>query len=109
LRVPVFAAPSVSTHNHPANGARRFEREQVSITSGEDSLQWYESSPGAQRGFCRQCGSSMFFRSRQWAGELHVALACIDDAIDREPEANAFFDRHIDWMPIDTSLKQLDG
>ena len=86
-----------------------FEQEQVSITRGNDLLEWYESSPGAQRGFCRQCGSSLFFRSKQWPGELHIALACMDDEIDRKPAANVFFDRHIDWMPIDTSLKQLDG
>ena len=86
-----------------------FEQEQVSITRGDSLLEWYESSPGAQRGFCRQCGSSLFFRSKQWAGELHIALACMDDEIDRKPDANAFFDRHIDWMPIDTSLKRLDG
>jgi len=86
-----------------------FEQAQVSIGSGTDQLTWYDSSPGAQRGFCRQCGSTMFFRSERWAGELHIALGCIDDALDREPQANVFFDRHVDWMPIDKSLKQVDG
>ena len=86
-----------------------FEQAQVSIDSGTGQLAWYDSSPGAQRGFCRQCGSTMFFRSERWAGELHIALGCIDDALDREPQANVFFDRHVDWMPIDKSLKQVDG
>jgi len=86
-----------------------FEQDHVSFTQGEDHLVWYESSPGAQRGFCRQCGSSLFFRSKQWAGELHIALGCIDDAIDRQPQANVFFDNHIAWMPIDETLKQVDG
>jgi hypothetical protein len=86
-----------------------FEAGQVSFTRGEDQLSWYESSPGAQRGFCQQCGSSLFFRSENWAGELHIALACINDPIDRQPQANVFFDSHVDWMPIDTRLKQIDG
>ena len=86
-----------------------FEQEQVTFTAGEQQLVWYESSPGAQRGFCSQCGSSMFFRSQRWAGELHIALGCISDAIDRQPQANVFFDEHVDWMPIDHSLKQVDG
>ncbi len=86
-----------------------FEQERVSFTRGEDHLTWYESTPGAQRGFCRQCGSSLFFRSKQWAGELHIALGCIDDAIDRQPQANVFFDKHVAWMPVDETLKQLDG
>jgi hypothetical protein len=86
-----------------------FEQERVSFTRGEDHLTWYESTPGAQRGFCRQCGSSLFFRSKQWAGELHIALGCIDDAIDRQPQANVFFDKHVAWMPVDETLKQVDG
>jgi len=86
-----------------------FEASRVSITHGEDLLNWFDSSPGAQRGFCRDCGSSLFFRSERWAGELHIALGCMDGPIDRQPQANVFFDSHVDWMPIDASLKQVDG
>ena len=86
-----------------------FEQDRVSFTHGEDQLTWYESSPGAQRGFCRQCGSSLFFRSTRWAGELHIALGCINNVIDRQPQANVFFDNHVEWMPVDKSLKQVDG
>ena len=86
-----------------------FNRDQVRFTQGEDDVTWYESSAGAQRGFCQKCGSSMFFRSERWAGELHVTLACINDVIDRQPQANVFFDRHVDWMPIDRTLEQVDG
>jgi len=79
------------------------------MTEGSDQLTWHDSSPGAQRGFCRKCGSSMFFRSERWAGELHIALGAMDDEVDRKPQANVFFDRHVDWMPIDKTLKQVDG
>lgn len=86
-----------------------FETAQVNFVQGEKKLTWYESSPGAQRGFCPQCGSTLFFRSERWAGELHIALGCLNDPIDRQPQANVFFDKHVNWMPIDTSLKQIDG
>ena len=86
-----------------------FETSQVKITRGAAQLNWFDSSPGAQRGFCKNCGSSLFFRSERWAGEFHIALGCLDDAIDRQPQANAFFDNHVDWMPIDRSLTQVDG
>jgi hypothetical protein len=86
-----------------------FEQEQVSFTRDDGQLAWYESSAGAQRGFCMQCGSTMFFRSERWAGELHIALACIEEAIDLQPQANVFFDRHVNWMPVDETLKQVDG
>lgn len=86
-----------------------FDDQQVELTHSNNALSWYESSPGAERGFCSHCGSSLFFRSNSWAGELHIALGCINDAIDRQPQANVFFDRHVDWMPIDDRLKQVDG
>ena len=33
-------------------------------------------------------------------GETHVALACLDGPIDREPQAHAFYDSHVNWMPV---------
>jgi len=86
-----------------------FEAGQVSITRGADQLNWFDSSPGAQRGFCKTCGSRLFFRSERWAGALHIALGCMDGDIDRRPQANVFFDTHVDWMPIDATLKRVDG
>ncbi len=86
-----------------------FDESQVMVSRGEDKVSWFDSSEEAQRGFCSNCGSSMFFRSQRWAGELHIALGCINDKIDRQPQANVFFDQHVGWMPIDSTLKQVDG
>jgi hypothetical protein len=86
-----------------------FDESQVKVSTGEDKVSWFDSSEEAQRGFCSNCGSSMFFRSQRWAGELHIALGCINDKIDRQPQANVFFDQHVGWMPIDSTLKQVDG
>lgn len=74
-----------------------------------DGLNWYESSPGARRGFCSTCGSCMLFESNRWAGETHVALASFDGPIDREPQAHAFYDSHVNWMPVDDALKIFNG
>ncbi len=49
---------------------------QLSIT-GEDDIKWYRSSPDARRGFCRHCGSNMFWQPEHgqywsiWAGSLN--------------------------------------
>lgn len=86
-----------------------YEQEQVEFTSGEENLAWYASSPLAQRGFCKVCGSTLFFRSERWSGELHIARAAFDDDIGIEPQANVFFGAHVDWMPIDASLKKVNG
>jgi hypothetical protein len=86
-----------------------FESDHFFLKKGDHHLKWYESSPGARRGFCSSCGSSMLFESDRWPDETHVALACIDEDIDRKPQANVFFDAHVDWMPIDQDLKKLAG
>lgn len=64
-------------------------------------LQWYVSTPGAERGFCSRCGSSLFFRSSDWSGELHVTVANLHDPADRAPQAHAYWDTHVDWVALD--------
>ncbi|MBT8047490.1 MAG: GFA family protein [Xanthomonadales bacterium] len=86
-----------------------FESDHFLLKTGDHHLQWYESSPGARRGFCSTCGSTMLFESSRWPGETHVALGSIEDPIDRKPQANSFFDDHVDWAPIDEALKAYNG
>lgn len=85
------------------------ESSRFRLVKGEQQLLWYASSPDARRGFCDTCGSTMLFESKRWAGETHVALGCVDGPIDREPQAHAFFDAHVDWIPIDDALKIYRG
>ena len=85
------------------------ETERFRLETGEAELAWHASSAGAERGFCRRCGSSMLFRSTQWPDEIHVARGVLDGPIDRPPQANAYFDTHVDWVPQDRSLTVVRG
>jgi hypothetical protein len=85
------------------------EADQAIVKDPQGMLSWYKSSEGAQRGFCQQCGTSMFFKSERWSGELHITLAAFDVPIDRVPQAHAFYDAHVDWMPVDDSLSIFMG
>lgn len=56
----------------------------------EDRIRCYASSPKAERGFCRDCGSKLFWRRR--GGEsLDIAMGVID------PPTGLAVDRHI-WV-----------
>ena len=44
---------------------------------GQRHLAWYESSPGIRRGFCRVCGSKLFWE-RMGSGQLDVTLGSMD-------------------------------
>lgn len=83
--------------------------EHFNILQDDGHLLWFESSPGARRGFCNKCGSSMLFESARWSGETHIALACLDQPIDRKPQAHAYYDAHVDWMPLDETLTIFRG
>lgn len=79
-------------------------RKNVNLAKGEDQLKWHPSSESAERGFCTECGSTLFFRGREWPGELHIVRANFEGEIDRKPQANAYFNTHVNWAPQDRSL-----
>lgn len=78
--------------------AERFSLEQ------DESLAWYESTPGACRGFCSRCGTTLLFRSDRWPGEMHVTRAAFDGEIDRMPAGHAYYSTHVDWARVDDGL-----
>ena len=41
--------------------ATNVEDEQLTVT-GEENITWYHASPVAKRGFCRNCGSALFWK-----------------------------------------------
>jgi hypothetical protein len=44
---------------------------------GEEHLRWHSSSPEAERGFCRLCGSKLFWRSKD-GGAMDVVAGTLD-------------------------------
>jgi hypothetical protein len=71
------------------------------VDDARHQLRWYASSPGAERAFCATCGSSLLFRSERWPGELHVAVAALDDPPERAPQAHVFWSSHVAWSGAD--------
>jgi hypothetical protein len=78
------------------------DQDQVAIRG--DTLAWYASSAGAERGFCSHCGSPLFFRSVHWPGELHITRASFSNGMDREPQGHVFYESHVSWCQLADSL-----
>jgi hypothetical protein len=78
------------------------------IEQGEEQLSWFASSRQSQRGFCSRCGTTLLFKSTLAPGEIHIARACIEAEIDREPQAHVFCDHKVDWISITDELPRLD-
>ena len=48
------------------------------LLKSEETLRWWKSSPWGERGFCGECGSSLFWRSpgdKQWG----VSIGALED------------------------------
>ena len=76
--------------------------------TAQDGLKWYRSSETARRGFCRHCGSSLFWEPLD-AGDISVAAGSID------PPSRLVTIRHIftadkgDYYEIADGLEQLSA
>jgi hypothetical protein len=85
----VHAAPFVAWTAVP--------REAFRLVAGDTSIAEYTSSPGTVRAFCRQCGSSLFYRADPTPDRIYVPVAILD-AIDRPLDSHVSYEEHVPWL-----------
>jgi hypothetical protein len=60
-------------------GGPSFSTEASSVQfNGEENIQRYNSSDWGERGFCRQCGSSLFYRLKE-PDQYILNMGAVDD------------------------------
>lgn len=79
------------------------------LVAGEPDLVWYQSTRPSRRGFCRRCGTTLFFASSLCPGEIHVTRASLQGKIDRGPQLHCFYDQHVDWGEAADGLPRYDS
>ncbi len=94
------ASGSAFAANAPAR-TRYFE-----LTSGDDLVSEYESSPGKYRAFCRRCGSPVYSRRDADPEIRRVRLGTLDSDPQRRPLAHFWTSSKAPWHSIDDSLPQ---
>jgi len=77
-----------------------FNINQFKIINGSDFLGRYKTETDATRSFCKICGTTLFYEGSRWPNEIHIALANINDLVDKLPKSHAYLDRSPDWSPI---------
>lgn len=75
---------------------------------GEEYIQWYYSSEKVRRGFCKECGSSLFFdpvdqEKHKWIG---VTLGVLDSPTNTTIELHIFTAEKGDYYQILDGAKQ---
>lgn len=79
-------------------------RERLSI-DGEENVTWYWSSEKVRRGFCRTCGSSLFFDPphRDW---IAISMGAFDTPTGTRLEKHIFVADKGDYYDIKDGLPQ---
>lgn len=118
-----FTADDVETHHHACHcgmcrrwaGGPLFVASTSSVTfASTANLGRYESSPWAERGFCKTCGTTLFYFLKPTQTYMMSVGAFDDQApfqlvreifIDHKPEGYAFAGDHPRWTEAETLAK----
>lgn len=71
-------------------------------------LKWYASSDSAERGFCSECGASLFWRPRG-EGRVSVAAGTLDPPTGLQTTAQIYCDDAGDYYEIHPNLPRCGG
>ena len=65
----------------------------------QDTLAWYESSPGVRRGFCSRCGGNLFWDDGQ-DNEVSIMAGALENPTDLPTVANIHVEEASDYCRI---------
>ncbi|MEP5759259.1 MAG: GFA family protein [Litoreibacter sp.] len=77
------------------------------IFSSDHGLEWYESSGFAKRGFCRNCGSSLFYRMNNEDG-VGISAGCLETPTNLRIGKHIFCKDKGDYYEISDGAAQID-
>ena len=77
------------------------------VVKGEDHLNWYPSSDYAERGFCRTCGSNLFWRRTDGA-HVSVMAGTLDDPSGLKVEAHIFTKDQREYVKTDSAAPRYE-
>ena len=83
------------------------EPRQLTLTA-DATLCWYESSPNAHRGFCTNCGSSMFWRPRH-GRHISIMAGTLAAPTGLRSREHIYVADASDYYTIDDGLPQHAG
>ena len=75
----------------------------------DGGLEWFSASPRARRGFCRRCGSTLFWQS-EGRDYISIAAGTLDDSSGLEIACHIFVADKGAYYEIDDGMPQrIDG
>ncbi|WP_084649320.1 GFA family protein [Saccharospirillum impatiens] len=81
----------------------------LEITSGEEQIAHFETSPGKRRHFCTVCASPVYSSNDLAPEQLRLRLGILDTDIVERPSSHIFVSSRANWDRFDESLSMYDG
>ena len=72
---------------------------------GSENLTWYAASPEARRGFCRDCGSALFWK-REGSASTSILAGAFDKPTGLRIASHIFVGQKGDYYEIEDGLPQ---
>ena len=83
----------------------------LSFDKGSDLVKWHRSSDWAKRGFCRKCGSALFYHADKAEGykdRIAVAAGCLTSPTGLKAAKHIFCANKGDYYDLTDGLPALD-
>ncbi|WP_106744574.1 GFA family protein [Yoonia maritima] len=77
------------------------------VFTNEQGLTWYKSSAFAKRGFCKSCGSSLFYRMND-DDSISIAPGCLDQPTGLTIGKHIFVKDKADYYEIIDDAPQIE-
>jgi len=75
----------------------------LNVTKG--TIKTCETTPGVERGFCENCGTSLTYANEgDWPGIISVLAVTLDDPACVKPTAHVFTAHQQPWVKLDDGL-----
>ena len=71
-----------------------------------NSLETYASSREVERGFCKKCGTPMYYMSKSRAGEIDLYAVTLDNPENFKPESHYHWDEKLSWLHVNDDLSK---
>jgi len=98
------------THGHVAAYAHTLRRHLV--LTKQDGLKWYRSvkdeTPGIYRGFCKECGSSLFWDPKTTSDEIWISAGTLNLPTGLKTVGHVWLSQASDYYEITDDLPKFD-
>lgn len=86
-------------HGAAAGSYANVANADFAIERGADLVTEYASSAAGRRGFCRVCGSTLYWRSLAQPDDMSVTLGTLDPGYDGPVQREIYTDTKPAWLP----------